>query len=148
MGLFSVIPAAVLIGLGLLLAVGELLISGSFILIWYAIGFLLAGAATALLPEGFFSGGEIQVALALLFGTAALLIYVGKKRRTPVAEASDPDEDFSHGFGVVTADGTHLEYRGSQWMCQGEDGAPLTPGAKMEVIRRDGNLLIVRAVNA
>jgi membrane protein implicated in regulation of membrane protease activity len=131
------------LGLGLLLAIGEMTIPGVF-LIWMAGAALLTGFVTWMVPIGM----PWQV---LLFAVLSIVsVFSGRRwlREHPV-ESADPkmNDRMARAVGeVVTvcqvlADGQGKVRLGdSEWLAKGPDAEP---GTKMKVTGADGSVLVV-----
>lgn len=134
------------LGLGLLLAVAEMVIPGVF-LIWLAGAAVLTGLLAFALPIGM----PLQI---LIFAVAAIVaVFAGRNyiRRNPVTEA-DPmmNRRGARLVGEVVRvtqpiiDGQGKVHLGdSEWLARGAD-APV--GAKVRVTGSDGAVLLVEAV--
>jgi membrane protein implicated in regulation of membrane protease activity len=131
------------LGLGLLLAIGEMTIPGVF-LIWMAGAALVTGFVSWMVPIGM----PWQV---LLFAVLSIVsVFSGRRwlRQHPV-EAADPkmNDRVARAVGeVVTvcqvlADGQGKVRLGdSEWLAKGPDAEP---GTKMKVTGADGSVLVV-----
>ncbi len=134
------------LGLGLLLAVAEMVIPGVF-LIWLAGAAVLTGLLAFALPIGI----PLQI---VIFAVAAIVaVFSGRNyiRRNPVTEA-DPmmNRRGARLVGEVVrvtqpiVDGQGKVHLGdSEWLARGAD-APV--GAKVRVTGSDGAVLLVEAV--
>lgn len=132
------------LGLGLLLAIGEMTIPGVF-LIWMAGSALVTGLVSWMVP----SLGMPW--LVLLFATLSMVsVFVGRRylRSNPVDEA-DPGMNNRGARSVgevvvvsqVIADGRgRVKLGDSEWLAKGPDAEP---GTKMKVTGSDGTVLVV-----
>lgn len=145
--LFGLEPPWVWLVVGLVLAIGEMVIPGVF-LIWLAGAAGLTGLLALLLPIG----GTAQV--VLFCALALALVFAGRNwlRRHPV-EAADPamNDRGARALGetvLVTAaiDGGTGRVRlgDSEWLARGPDAEP---GTRMRVCGHDGAILVVEHLN-
>ncbi len=131
------------LGLGLLLAIGEMTIPGVF-LIWMAGAALVTGFTAWFMPIGV----PFQV---LLFAVLSLVsVFVGRRylKDNPV-EPADPMMNHRGARSVgevvvvtqVIADGSgKVKLGDSEWLAKGPDAEP---GTKMRVTGADGSVLLV-----
>ena len=132
------------LGLGLLLAIGEMTIPGVF-LIWMAGAALITGVVSWLVPT-------IDMPwLVLLFAALSMVsVFVGRRylRSNPVEEA-DPgmNDRGARSLGEVVvvsqviADGRgRVKMGDSEWLAHGPDAEP---GTRMKVTGHDGTVLLV-----
>ena len=136
-------PHWVWLGLGLLLAIGEMTIPGVF-LIWMAGAALVTGLVAWLVPIGM----PLEV---LLFAVLSLgFVFAGRRwlRGHPVAGA-DPKMNHrgARAVGEVVvvsqalADGQgRVRLGDSEWLARGPDA---DPGTRMRVTGADGAILLV-----
>lgn len=128
---------------GLLLAVGEMVIPGVF-MIWLAIAAILTGLIAWLVPIGL----AVQVATFAIL--ALIAVFAGRNwlRRHPV-ESADPLMNDRGGRAVgelvvithAIDGGTGRARLGdSEWLVKGPDAEP---GTKMRVAGHDGAILLV-----
>lgn len=132
------------LGLGLLLAIGEMTIPGVF-LIWMAGAALITGLVSWIFPALGMPG------LVLLFaGLSVASVFGGRRwlRSNPV-ESADPkmnDRGARSAGEVVTVTQVIAEGQGrvkmgdSEWLAKGPDAEP---GTKMRVTGSDGVVLLV-----
>lgn len=131
------------LALGLVLAIGEMVIPGVF-LIWLAGAAVLTGVLALALPIGF------TVQVVVFAALAVVLVFAGRKwlRGHPV-EAADPlmNDRGARAVGevvVVTsviADGSgRVRLGDGEWLARGPDAEP---GTRMRVCGHDGAILLV-----
>jgi len=143
----SLAPHWLWLGLGLLLAVAEMLVPGVF-LIWLAGAAILTGVLAFALPIAM----PLQI---VVFAVAAIIaVFAGRNyiRRHPVAEA-DPmmNRRGARAVGELVRvsqpiiDGQGKVHMGdSEWLARGPD-APV--GARVRVTGSDGSVLLVEAAD-
>ncbi|MBN8499617.1 MAG: NfeD family protein [Sphingomonadales bacterium] len=131
------------LGLGLLLAIGEMTIPGVF-LIWMAAAALVTGFAAWMTPIGL----PWQV---LMFAVLSLVLaFAGKRwlRQHPL-EAADPkmNDRGARSIGqvvvvsqVIAAGEGRVRMGDSEWLARGPDAEP---GTRMRVSGSDGAVLLV-----
>lgn len=131
------------LGLGLLLAIGEMTIPGVF-LIWMALAALITGFVSWLVPLGL----PWQV---LLFSVLSLVsVFAGRNylRSNPV-EPVDPKMNHrgAQAVGetvvvsqVIEAGSGKVRLGDSEWLAKGPDAEP---GTRMRVTAADGSTLMV-----
>ena len=136
-------PHWVWLGLGLLLAIGEMTIPGVF-LIWMAGAALITGLFAWLAPAGIAWQVLLFAVLSILF------VFTGRRwlRRHPV-EAADPQMNHRGARAVgetvvvsqVIAGGQgRVRLGDSEWLAKGPDAEP---GTRMRVTGADGVVLLV-----
>lgn len=131
------------LALGLLLAIGEMVIPGVF-LIWLAGAAVLTGLLALVVPIGF----TLQVvAFAAL---SVVLVFAGRNwlRSHPV-EAADPNmnDRGARAIGetvvvtsVIEGGSGRVRLGDSEWLARGPDAEP---GARMRVCGHEGAILLV-----
>lgn len=136
-------PQWLWLGLGLILAIGEMVIPGVF-LIWLAGAALVTGLVAWVVPIGM----PLQVVLFAVLAIASLFTGRNWLRRNPV-EAADPMMNDrgarSVGEVVVVTEALgpgsgRVRLGDSEWLARGPDAKP---GTKMRVTAHDGATLIV-----
>ncbi|MFC0588623.1 NfeD family protein [Novosphingobium aquiterrae] len=139
----SASPHWLWLGLGLVLAIGEMVIPGVF-LIWLAGAALVTGLVSWILPIGV----PLQVVLFAVLAIASLFIGRNWLRRNPV-EAADPlmNDRGARAVGEVVVvtealgpGSGRVRMGDSEWMARGPDAEP---GTKMRVTAHDGATLVV-----
>jgi inner membrane protein len=131
------------LGLGLVLAIAEIVIPGVF-LIWLAGAALLTGVVTWLAPIG------LALEIVLFAGLAIVSVFIGRNylRANPI-EPADPKMNDRGARAVgevvlvtqVIADGSgRVKLGDSEWLAHGPDAEP---GTKMRVCGADGAVLVV-----
>lgn len=127
-------------GIAAALIIIELLfLSGTFVLMWFGIGFALTAVLHALFPA-LLGNWALQSALAAALGLVLLLAL--RKRFINTTPHSAIDTIPTHGTGIVK--GEFVEYSGTLWHYETTDGEPLAEGVKVEVEAIVGNRLTVR----
>ena len=135
------------LGLGLVLAIGEMVIPGVF-LIWMALAALVTGFAAWFLPIG------VPVQVLMFAGLSLVLAFSGKRwlRQHPV-EAADPkmNDRGARSVGEVVVVSEAIEtgqgrvrLGDSEWLARGPDAGA---GTRMRVVAADGVILIVEHLN-
>ena len=135
------------LGLGLLLAIGEMTIPGVF-LIWMAGAALVTGLLAWLVPLGVPLQVLIFAALSILF------VFSGRRwlRRHPV-ESVDPKMNHrgARAVGetvvvsqVIEAGQGRVRLGDSEWLARGPDAEP---GTRMRVTGADGVVLLVEHIH-
>lgn len=135
------------LGLGLLLAIGEMVIPGVF-LIWMAVAALITGFTAWFLPIG------VPFQVLMFAGLSLVLAFAGKRwlRQHPV-EAADPkmNDRGARSVGEVVVVSQTIEtgqgrvkLGDSEWLARGPDAKP---GTKMRVVGSDGAVLLVEHLN-
>ncbi len=136
-------PRWLWLGLGLLLAIGEMTIPGVF-LIWLAGAALVTGLTAWVLPIGL----PGQVVLFAVLSIASVFVGRSWLARNPVVSA-DPlmNDRGARAIGevvVVTeaigAGSGRVKLGDSEWLARGADAEP---GTRMRVSGHDGSVLIV-----
>ncbi len=136
-------PQWLWLGLGLVLAIGEMVLPGVF-LIWLAAAALVTGLVVWVLPIGL----AVQVVLFAVLSIAAVFVGRNWLRANPV-EAADPlmNDRGARSVGevvVVTqaigAGTGRVKLGDSEWIARGPDAET---GTKMRVASHDGATLIV-----
>jgi inner membrane protein len=131
------------LGLGLVLAIAEILVPGVF-LIWLAGAALITGVVTWLFPIG------LALEVVLFSVLAVVSVFIGRNylRSNPVVPA-DPKMNDRGARAVgetvvvtqVIADGSgRVKLGDSEWLARGPDAEP---GTKMRVAGADGAVLVV-----
>ena len=132
------------LGLGLLLAIGEMTIPGVF-LIWMAGAALITGVVSWLVPT-------IDMPwLVLLFAALSMALVFGGRRslRSNPVEEADPgmNDRGARSLGEVVvvsqviADGRgRVKMGDSEWLAHGPDAEP---GTRMKVTGHEGTVLLV-----
>jgi membrane protein implicated in regulation of membrane protease activity len=131
------------LGLGLVLAIAEILIPGVF-LIWLAGAALITGVVTWLVPIG------LPLEIVLFTVLAITSVFIGRNylRANPVVPA-DPKMNDRGARAVgetvtvtqVIEDGSgRVKLGDSEWLARGPDAEP---GTKMRVCSADGAVLVV-----
>lgn len=131
------------LGLGLILAIAEIVIPGVF-LIWLAGAALVTGVVTWLVPLG------LPVEIVLFAVLAVASVFVGRNylSRNPIAEA-DPklNRRGDQAVGetvtvtqVIEGGQGRVKLGDSEWLARGPDAEP---GTKMRVAGHDGAVLTV-----
>ncbi len=131
------------LALGLMLAVGEMVIPGVF-LIWLAVAAIVTGLIAWVVPIG------VAVQVAIFAALAMISVFAGRNwlRSHPV-QAADPMMNDRGGRAVgelviVThaIDGGHgkVKLGDSEWLANGPDAEP---GTRMRVTGHDGVVLLV-----
>ncbi len=131
------IAAVVLVGLELA--------TGTFYLLMLSLGM-----AAAALAAYFGVSSTMQIGIAAGVGTAsAVALYAWRRSRgtaSAVADQSQNTLDYGQSVAVtadaLTALGATVQYRGTQWQAQSDDGSPLNPG-RYTITRVEGNHLII-----
>jgi inner membrane protein len=131
------------LGLGLVLAIAEILVPGVF-LIWLAGAALITGVVTWLVPLG------LPLEIVLFTVLAIVSVFTGRNylRANPVVPADPKMNDRgarSVGEVVVVtqviAEGSgRVKLGDSEWLARGPDAEP---GTKMRVSGADGAVLLV-----
>ncbi len=142
-GLSGMEPHWFWLGLGLLLAIGEMTIPGVF-LIWMAGAALITGFVSWMVPIGM----PWQV---LLFAVLSIVsVFSGRRwlRQHPI-EAADPkmNDRGARAVGevvtvsqVIEAGQGRVRMGDSEWLAKGPDAEP---GTRMKVTGADGAILLV-----
>jgi membrane protein implicated in regulation of membrane protease activity len=131
------------LGLGLLLAIGEMTIPGVF-LIWMAGAALVTGFAAWFMPIG------VPFQVLLFAALSLLLVFAGRRwlTRHPV-EAADPmmNHRGARAVGesvvvsqVIEGGQGRVKLGDSEWIAKGPDAEP---GTRMMVTGSDGAVLLV-----
>jgi hypothetical protein len=131
------------LGLGLLLAIAEIVIPGVF-LIWLAGAALVTGVVTWLVPLG------LPVEIVLFAVLAVTSVFIGRNylRRNPI-EPADPrmNDRGAQAIGetvtvtqVIEAGQGRVKLGDSEWLARGPDAEP---GTRMRVSGHDGAVLMV-----
>lgn len=131
------------LGLGLLLAIGEMTIPGVF-LIWMAIAALVTGFTTWFMPIGV--GWQV-----LLFAALSITLAFASRRwlRSNPVESADPmmNDRGARSVGEVVVVSQMIEtgqgrvkLGDSEWIAKGPDAEP---GTRMRVTGSDGAVLLV-----
>ena len=142
-GLSGLEPHWFWLGLGLLLAIGEMTIPGVF-LIWMAAAALVTGAVSWIVPIGMPWQVLLFAALSMIF------VFSGRRwlRQHPV-EAADPkmNDRGARAVGevvvvsqVIEAGSGRVRLGDSEWLAKGPDAEP---GTRMKVSGADGAVLLV-----
>jgi membrane protein implicated in regulation of membrane protease activity len=123
------------------LALAAEFLSGTFYLLVVASA-LTGGGFAARYTESL----PLQLAAALLAGTAALLLVTRWRRRLKQAPAPGPD-DADIGQRVVVlytqgGDRLRVHFRGTEWDAR-LDGVPPLPGGTAFIAGKDGSLLLL-----
>lgn len=131
------------LGLGLLLAIGEMVIPGVF-LIWMALAALVTGFVAWFLPIA------VPVQVLLFAGLSLLLAFAGKRylRSNPIEPVDPVMNDrgarlqgevvtITHAIDAGTGRARHGD---SEWLVKGPDAEP---GTRMRVAGHDGAVLLV-----
>ncbi|MFM5886380.1 MAG: NfeD family protein [Novosphingobium sp.] len=135
------------LGLGLVLAIGEMVIPGVF-LIWLAGAALVTGLVAWVLPIGV----PLQVVLFAVLAIASLFTGRNWLRRNPV-EAADPlmNDRGARAIGEVVVvtealgpGSGRVRMGDSEWLARGPDAEP---GTKMRVTAHDGATLVVEPLH-
>jgi membrane protein implicated in regulation of membrane protease activity len=115
------------------LALAAEFLSGTFYLLVVASA-LTGGGFAARYTESL----PLQLAAALLAGTAALLLVTRWRRRLKQAPAPGPDDaDIGQG-----GDRLRVHFRGTEWDAR-LDGVPPLPGGTAFIAGKDGSLLLL-----
>lgn len=131
------------LGLGLLLAIAEIVIPGVF-LIWLAGAALVTGVVTWLVPLG------LPVEIVLFAVLAVTSVFIGRNylRQNPI-EPADPrmNDRGAQAIGetvtvtqVIEAGQGRVKLGDSEWLARGPDAEP---GTRMRVSGHDGAVLMV-----
>jgi hypothetical protein len=131
------------LGLGLLLAIGEMVIPGVF-LIWMAVAALVTGFTAWFVPIG------VPFQVLMFAGLSLVLAFAGKRwlRQHPV-EPVDPkmNDRGARSVGEIVVVSQAIEtgqgrvrLGDSEWLARGPDAEP---GTKMRVTGADGATLLV-----
>jgi inner membrane protein len=131
------------LALGLLLAIGEMVIPGVF-LIWLALAALVTGLVAWVAPIGF----PLQIVLFAVLAIAAVFTGRNYLRRNPIESADPKMNDRGARLVGETVTVTHaldggtgrVHHGDSEWLVRGPDAEP---GTKMRVSGHDGAVLIV-----
>lgn len=140
-------PHWVWLGLGLLLAIGEMTIPGVF-LIWMAGAALVTGLLAWLVPLG------VPVQVVLFAALSILFVFSGRRflRQHPV-ESADPKMNHrgERAIGemvvvsqVIEAGQGRVRLGDSEWLARGPDAEP---GTRMRVTGSDGVVLLVEHIH-
>ncbi len=131
------------LGLGLVLAIAEIVIPGVF-LIWLAGAALITGVVTWLVPIG------LPLEIVLFAVLAIVSVFIGRNylRANPIVPADPKMNDRgARAMGEtvtvtqVIADGSgRVKLGDSEWLARGPDAEP---GTKMRVSGADGAVLLV-----
>lgn len=131
------------LGLGLILAIAEVMIPGVF-LIWLALAALLTGVLAWLMPLGL----PLEV---VVFAVLALVsVFIGRNylRKNPI-EAADPqmNDRGARSVGstvvvtqVIEGGEGRVKLGDSEWIARGPDAEP---GTRMKVTAHEGSILVV-----
>lgn len=136
-------PHWIWLGLGLLLAIGEMTIPGVF-LIWMAGAALVTGLVAWLVPLA------VPGQIALFAVLSILFVFAGRRflRQHPV-EGADPEmnQRGARAVGevvvvsqVIEAGQGRVRLGDSEWIARGPDAEP---GTRMRVTGSDGTVLMV-----
>lgn len=131
------------LGLGLVLAIAEIMVPGVF-LIWLAGAALITGVVTWLVPIG------LPLEIVLFAVLAIVSVFIGRNylRANPI-EPADPKMNDRGARSVgetvvvtqVIEDGSgRVKLGDSEWLARGPDAEP---GTKMRVAGSDGAVLLV-----
>ncbi len=140
-------PHWVWLGLGLLLAIGEMTIPGVF-LIWMAGAALVTGLLAWLVPLG------VPLQVVIFAALSILSDYSGRRflRQHPV-ESADPKMNHrgERAIGelvvvsqVIAAGQGRVRLGDSEWLARGPDAEP---GTRMRVTGADGVVLLVEHIH-
>lgn len=140
-------PHWVWLGLGLLLAIGEMTIPGVF-LIWMAGAALVTGLLAWLVPLG------VPVQVVIFAALSILFVFSGRRflRQHPV-ESADPKMNHrgERAIGelvvvsqVIAAGQGRVRLGDSEWLARGPDAEP---GTRMRVTGADGVVLLVEHIH-
>jgi membrane protein implicated in regulation of membrane protease activity len=131
------------LGLGLLLAIAEIMIPGVF-LIWLAGAALITGVVTWLMPLG------LPLEIVLFSVLAVVSVFIGRNYlRANPAEPADPkmNDRGARAVGetvvvtqVIEAGQGRVKLGDSEWIAKGPDAEP---GTRMRVTAHDGAVLVV-----
>ena len=131
------------LALGLILAIGEMVIPGVF-LIWLAGSAILTGLVAWLVPIG------MPLQIVLFVGLSLVSVFVGKRylAANPI-EPADPkmNDRGARAVGAtvqvtqpIEAGSGRVKLGDSEWLAQGPDAGV---GTRMRVVAADGVILIV-----
>jgi inner membrane protein len=131
------------LGLGLVLAIAEILVPGVF-LIWLAGAALITGVVTWLVPLGM----PLEIVLFTVLAITSVFIGRNYLRANPVVPADPKMNDRgARAVGEVVVvtqvieDGSgRVKLGDSEWLARGPDAEP---GTKMRVCNADGAVLVV-----
>ncbi len=140
-------PHWVWLGLGLLLAIGEMTIPGVF-LIWMAGAALVTGLLAWLVPLG------VPLQVVIFAALSILSVFSGRRflRQHPV-ESADPKMNHrgERAIGelvvvsqVIAAGQGRVRLGDSEWLARGPDAEP---GTRMRVTGADGVVLLVEHIH-
>ena len=135
------------LALGLVLAIGEMLIPGVF-LIWLAGSAIVTGLVAWVLPIG------MPVQIVLFAGLSLTSVFVGKRylADNPI-EPADPkmNDRGARAVGAtvkvtqaIEAGSGRVKLGDSEWLARGPDAGV---GTRMRVVGADGVILIVEHLN-
>lgn len=135
------------LGLGLVLAIAEIVIPGVF-LIWLAGAALVTGVVTWLMPLG------LPFEIVLFAVLAVVSVFIGRNylRDNPITPV-DPrmNDRGAQAIGetvqvtqVIVAGSGRVKLGDSEWLARGPDAKP---GTKMRVVGSDGAVLLVEHLN-
>ena len=142
-GLLGVDVHWVWLGLGLLLAIGEMTIPGVF-LIWMAGAALVTGLVSWFVPIG------VPLQVVLFAVLSIVFVFAGRRwlRQHPI-EAADPkmNDRGARAVGevvvvsqVIETGQGRVKLGDSEWLARGPDAEP---GTRMRVTGSDGAVLVV-----
>ncbi len=131
------------LALGLVLAIGEMVIPGVF-LIWLAVAAILTGLLAWVVPIG------VPVQIVIFAVLAIVLVFTGKRYlgRNPITPADPAMNDRGARMQGEVVTITHAIDGGSgrarhgdtEWLVKGPDAEP---GTRMRVAGHDGAVLLV-----
>lgn len=136
-------PYWIWLALGLVLAIGEMVIPGVF-LIWLALAALVTGLITLLTPIGL----PVQIVIFAVLAMGSVFAGRNWLRANPVQSADPKLNDHGAqlvGEMVVVASvidgGTgRVRHGDTEWLARGPDAEP---GTRMRVTGHDGTVLVV-----
>jgi len=138
--LLDVINPYILIGIGVVLIGLEAIIS-SFIIIWFGLGFLIAG----FISFGYdFSDGLWQLGIVALIS----LSFIGLLRKKALEKFLKSDEEISDNFldekGTGEIKNSKVFYKGTYWEIEFQSNEfELQEGQKVEVLKTHKNSAII-----
>lgn len=141
---FSDNPALNWAVLGLLL-LGLEMFTGTFVVLFFAIGAFLTAALTWLVV---IDSSPIQVTVFTVMSAAILFFFRDKVKLGFKSKNEDLKGDVGTSVmvdaDVAPGEQTEVQYQGARWIAVNESGQVLTKGASAKVVKVDGVKLILK----
>lgn len=131
---------------GIVLLILEML-SGTFVLMFVALGFFAAGLCSSLNRFGSMYGLQAVIcAVVSILGVLLLRKPIQKKLLRSISLNADIGKEIQVTQEIAPHQTTRITYQGTNWYATNLDSEALKQGDRVEIVGIDGNVLLVRKV--